>query len=221
MPNWVEQTLHVVGARREVDRFIRTGYVRRHRGQFDDLLYFTRLCPLGRRERKDTYTHESGVVLIHFRTMTQAMFSLNTSWDYPREFYARLATHWPALAFICSVNEEMGGFGGVVMALDGSSVDLVRDYDVDYNRRAHGREIGRLLKQWSDVVTTGRPWRLVPDRAWDHRTIPFDAHFDDDFWFYFRTREELAAFRPRYRSSNASRLLDGKWKRIRFPRRRR
>ena len=123
----------------EVDRFIGTGFVRQKRREIDDVLDFTRLCPLKNRERKDTYTHPSGVVLTHFRTRTQATFSMITSWDYPAEFYARLTKHWPSLSFICSVNEDMGQFGGVLMVLDGEVVNLVRDYRVvDYSRRAHG-----------------------------------------------------------------------------------
>ena len=218
MPNWVEQDLHVVGNKADVDQFIRTGFVRRHPGEFDDVLDFMRLCPLGRRERKDTYTHPSGVVLTYCRTKTQAMFSMITSWDYPAEFYARLAKHWPALGFVCSVNGEMGDFGGVLMALDGEVVNLVRDYDVDYNRRTHGREIHALLKRWGTFLTADRTWRLMPETAWRHGSMPFDAHFDGDFWFFFRTREEMAAFRNRDRTSRALGLVDGKWKRLRFAR---
>jgi len=113
MPNWVEQNLHVVGSKADVDRFIRTGFVRRSKGQFDDLLDLRRLCPLQRREPKSTYTHESAVVLRHYRTRTQAFFVMITSWDYPAEFYARLARHWPSLGFVCAVNGEMDDFGGI------------------------------------------------------------------------------------------------------------
>jgi hypothetical protein len=95
MPNETQQDLHIVGPKAEIDRFIRTGFTRRGPRQFDDLLHFTRLCPLKRGEPKTTYTHESGVVLGHFRTRTQAMFSMITSWDYPAAFYARLAQNWP------------------------------------------------------------------------------------------------------------------------------
>ena len=41
-------------------------------------------------------------------------------------------------------------------------------------------------------LTEGRDFRLMPDAAWKHRSMPFDAHFDGDFWFYFRTRKEMA-----------------------------
>jgi hypothetical protein len=57
---------------------------------------------------------------MHSRARTQAFFGMVTSWDYPAEFYARLAKHWPSLGFICAVNGEMGDFGGIVMALDGA-----------------------------------------------------------------------------------------------------
>ena len=108
MPNWVEQDLHVVGAKTDVDRFIRTGLIRRKAGEIDNVLDFERLCPLKRGDRKDTYTHPSGVILSHSRTRTQANFSIITSYDYPAEFYARLRFHWPKLAFVCSINEDMG-----------------------------------------------------------------------------------------------------------------
>ena len=37
MPNWVEQNLHVVGSKPDVDAFITAGYLRRTRDQFDTL----------------------------------------------------------------------------------------------------------------------------------------------------------------------------------------
>ena len=194
---------------------MRTGFVRHKRGEIDDLLDFTRLCPLTRRDRKDTYTHPSGVVLTHFRTRTQSCLSLITSWDYPVEFYMRLAKHWPTLGFVCSVNEDIGQFGGIIMVRHGEVLNLVRDYSVDYNRRTHAREIRALLKRWNEFLTADRPWRLIPHRAWEHRSMPFDAHFNDDFWFYFRTREEMVRFKARFKSSHLVRLSDGKWKRVR------
>jgi hypothetical protein len=144
MPNWVAQDFHVAGPKAEVDRFIRTGYSRRHRGQFDDLLLFDELCPNRGRERRAPQSVpwlppsafarsapadapqpwrrrsggrtrkalDPGVVLGHFRTRTQGMFSMQTRWDYPVEFYNQLPKHWPALSFAASVNEEIGAFGG-------------------------------------------------------------------------------------------------------------
>lgn len=43
--------------------------------------------------------------------------------------------------------------------------------------------------------------------------MPFDAHFDDDFWFYFRSREDMARFKARYRAAMPLRRVDGEWKR--------
>ena len=88
MPNWVEQNLHVVGSKADIDRFIQTGFIRRNKDQFDNLLDLRRLCPLKRREPKRTYTHDSAVVLMRYRTRTQAFFAMITSWQYPDEFYA-------------------------------------------------------------------------------------------------------------------------------------
>jgi len=160
MPNWTEQTLHVVGPKVELDCFIRTGYTRKSREQFDNLLHFDRLCPLKRGDPKSTYTHDNGVVLIHFRTRTQASFSMITSWDYPAEFYARLAKRWPTLSFACSVNGEMGDFGGMIVSIEGKTVSLVRDYDGDYVRRQHARQIARARL---GSLPDSRP-RLSPPR---------------------------------------------------------
>lgn len=211
MANWTQQDLHVVGAKREIDRFIRKGLTRGGLPS-EKLLDFRRLCPLKRGEPKDTYTPDVAVVLGHFRTRTQALFSMITRWDYVAEFHARLPRHWPDLNFACSVNGEMGDFGGVIVCLDGETHNLVRDYDAHYVRRAHSREITRLLRRWSTFLEAKRDWCLVPDEAWKHTPIPFDAHFDDDFVFYFHSREDLARFKARYKTSRAMRRLDGKWK---------
>jgi len=220
MPNWTEQTLHVAGPTAELDRFIRVGFTRKNREQFDNLLHFDRLCPLKRGEAKDTYTHDSGVVLIHFRTRTQAIFSMITSWNYPAEFYARLPQHWPALSFACSVNGEMGDFGGVIVSVGGKTINLVRDYDAGYVRRPHARQIARALREWESFLTRGRDYRLLADSPWNYRSVPFDAHFDDDFWFYFRSREDLARFRDRYKSALVMRRVDDRWRAARIrPRR--
>ncbi len=157
MPNETQQDLHIVGPKTEIDRFIRTGFTRRSPRQFDDLLHFTRLCPRKRGEPKATCSHESGVVLIHFRTRTQAMFSMITSWDYPVAFYERLAQHWPKLAFAVSVNGEMGDFGGILLVRDGTTENLVRDYDADYDRRTHKRQIARALRSWFAFLTEDEP----------------------------------------------------------------
>jgi hypothetical protein len=216
MPNCVEQELHVVGSKVDVDEFVRTGYLPRNKGQFDNLLDLHRLCPLKRREAKTTYTHDSAVVLVYHRTRTQAHFSMITSSDYPAEFYARLAVHWPTLAFVCSVNEEMGSFGGIVMVLDGEVTNLVEDYgDAGYSRRKQGRRIRSALDTWSEFLTSGRDWRLVADEPWNRKSIPVDAHFDDDFWFYFNDREEMVNFRMKYGGAMPLRRVGGEWKRTR------
>lgn len=215
MPNWVEQILSVAGPKTEIDRFIRTGLVRHRRDEMDDVLDFERLCPLKSRDRKDTYTHQSGVVLCYFRTRTQAMFSMITSWDYPAEFYARLPRHWPALAFGCSVNEDMGQFGGILLVLNGEVINLVRDYNTDYSLRSHRREIRAAQKRWSLFLTQHRPWRVDVHAPWKHKSMPTDAHFDDDFRFYFRTRDELAQFRERYKTTRVMRLTVDGWRRAR------
>jgi hypothetical protein len=215
MPNWTEQTLHVVGAKADIDRFVRTGFIRRKPGEIDDVLDFLRLCPLKRRERKDTYTHPSGVVLMHLRTRTQAAFSITTSWDYPAEFYARLAQHWPTLGFVCAVNGEMGDFGGILMSLGGDSVNHVRDYHADYDRRAHARQIRSLMTRWAAFLSADRPWRLVATAPWEHRDMSFDAHFDDDGSFFFRSREEMSAFRKRYPAARPMRRTADGWTRTR------
>ncbi len=216
MPNWTQQDLHIVGPKAEIDRFIRSGFTRRGPRQFDDLLHFRRLCPLKRGEPKNTHTHESGVVLSHFRTGTQAMFSMITAWDYPAEFYLRLARHWPTLAFACSVNGEMGDFGGILLVRDGKTENLVRDYDADYDRRIHKRQIARALRGWMAFLTEGRDFRLMPDAAREHRAMPFDAHFDGDFWFYFRRSDEMASFRRRYKSAWTMRRTGSEWHRVRL-----
>ena len=216
MPNWIEQVLHVVGSKSDVDRFVRTGFSRQAKDRIDDLLDLRRLCPLKRGEPKNTYTHDSAVVLLHFRTRTQAFFSMMTGWDYPAEFYARLAIHWPSLAFACTVNGEMGDFGGIIVVLDGKVVNLVQDYGVrGYSRRAQARQIRRALDRWGDVLDLGRDWRLLAHEPWEHKSMPFDAHFDDDFWFSFRTREEMMRFKARYRGAMPQRRVDGVWKRTR------
>lgn len=216
MPNQTEQDLHVVGPKAEIDRFIRTGFTRRGPRQFDDLLHFRRLCPLKRGEPKSTYTDDTGVVLGHFRTRTQAMFSMITSWDYPAAFYARLARRWPTLAFACSVNGEMGDFGGIVLVRNGITENLVRDYDAEYERRTHKRQIARALHGWMAFLAEGRDFRLMPDAAWKQRSMPFDAHFDGDFWFYFRSREDMVAFKCRHKSAWTMRRTGTEWKRMRI-----
>jgi hypothetical protein len=142
---------------------------------------------------------------------------MQTRWDYAPEFHARLPRHWPTLAFACSVNGEMGDFGGIIVSLNGQSHNLVRDYDVGYVRRTHSREITRLLRRWNGFLTEGRDYCLVPRRPWERPSMPFDAHFNDDFMFYFRSRESIVKFKNRYKSMMAMRRIGNEWTRTRLP----
>jgi len=208
MPNWTEHELHVVGKKADIDRFVRVGYRKRERE-----LDFARLCPP---RPGEVYQPDCGLVNIHCRTKTQAFFGMVTAWDYVPNFYEQLPTHWPDLAFGCAINAEMGDFGGVLMALDGEIVDLVREYGAKgYDRRKHAREVGRVMKRFTQFLTEGREWRVLAHDAWEHRSMPVDAHFDDDFSFYFTTREEMTAFRKRYRTFFPMRLVAGQWQRTR------
>jgi hypothetical protein len=211
MPNWVFQDLHVVGSPETLDRFIERGFTRKAAGEIDDLLHFTRLCPLKRGDGKRTYSHDSGVVLRHFRTRTQVLFSMMTSWNYPAEFYSRLPKHWPELSFVCTVNEDMEQFGGIVMGLEGTAVDLVRKYDDCYDPRAHRREVRAALRDWFRFLTDGRDWRLMADTG-RRRSVPFDAHFDDDERFYFRSREDLARFKQKIKSGAVMKRTGKMWR---------
>ena len=215
MPNWTEQQLHVVGTKADIDRFMRAGYTRRSKGEFDNLLHFDVLCPPERRAEQREEPADSGVVLMHWRTRTQACFDMINAWDYPADFYAALAVEWPTLTFACTISGEMGDFGGIVMQVGGKYVDLVEDFDGYYDRRAHMRTCTSALKRWMAFLTSGRDWRVTPDRAWELGSLPVDAHFDGNVWFYFSSREEMAAFRARYRCSKAQRRVDGEWKRTR------
>ena len=211
MPNWVYQDLHIVGTQEALDRFVDRGFIKKAAGEIDDVLDFRRLCPLERGERKDIYTHPSGVVLRLFRTRTQALFSIITSWDYPSEFYRRLPLHWPDLSFVCTVNEDMDQFGGIVMCIDKKFVNLVREYDARYNPRVHGAEVHKALKGWFARLTDQREWRLMANTG-RRRSVPFDAHFDDDDRFYFRTREDLVRFKKRYESGAVMKRTGRTWR---------
>lgn len=216
MPNLVYQTLHVVGQKTDIDAFIRAGFVRARRKDTNDELVFAKLCPLTRADTKDTYTHKSGVVLIHSRTRTQALFAFITSWVYPTVFYQRIPRYWPQLSFACVVDEDMGNFGGAIWVMGGEVWNCVRDLDMDYDRRGHLREMRVAAKRWTSFLVEDRHWRLLPDEPWENKYMPFDAHFDEDFWFYFKTAEEAAAFKARYKSRYVMRYVDGPWRRARL-----
>ncbi|MCC6165026.1 MAG: hypothetical protein IT182_16895 [Acidobacteria bacterium] len=216
MPNWTEQQLHVVGRKADIDRFVRVGYTPRRKGELDALLHFDRLCP---KPSPDAHGAEigSGVTVMHWRTTNQACFDMITPWDYPAWFYESMAAEWPTLAFCCSVSGEMGDFGGIVSCVNGEFIDLVRDFDGEYDRRAHLRAARSAMKRWMTFLTRDRDWRLMPNRAWEKGNMRADAHFDGDFWYYFRSREAMADFRGRHRCRYPERRVDGAWKRTRAP----
>jgi hypothetical protein len=212
MPNWVDQELHIVGPKADIDRFVRVGFKRAGGRAWVDCLRLTGLCPIPRRERT-SHTHLSAWVLMRFRTRTEASFSIRSRYSHPAEFYQRLPKYWPRLTVFASVNEELGQAGGVVVVMDGHVHDLVRDYDQDYDVRKHRKEVRAVIKRLDAFLCEGRPWRILPHDAWTHRYMPFDAWFAEDLWFYFRTREEMAAFATRYRSRLPMRLVNGEWRR--------
>jgi hypothetical protein len=129
------------------------------------------------------------------------------------EFYQRLPKFWPRLTVFASVNEELGQAGGIVAVINGEVHDLVRDYDADYDHRQHKKEVRAVLKRIDEFVLDGRPWRILPRAPWTHRYMPFDAWFAEDMWFYFHTRDEMAAFAARYRAQSPMRLVGRDWKR--------
>ena len=96
-------------------------------------------------------------------------------------------------------------------------MNLVRDYDADYRRGPHARQIARALGDWNGFLAQGRDYRLIAEEPWKRRSLPFDAHFDDDFWFYFRTREEMARFRARCGTRLVMRRTEEGWRRARVP----
>jgi hypothetical protein len=211
MPNWVDQELHIVGPKADIDKFVRVGFRRAERDWVDHLR-LTALCPIPRRQRTSD-THLSAWVLMRCRTRTEVLFTIRTRYTHPADFYQRLPKYWPRLTVFASVNEELGQAGGVVVVMDGQVQDLVRDYDTDYDRRQHTREVRVALKGLDAFLLDRRPWRIAPWAPWEHRYIPFDAWFGEDWWFYFRTLKEMAEFSARYRCRYPMRLVNGKWRR--------
>src|SRR4051794_28936970 len=57
LPNWVEQNLHVIGSKTDIDSFIRVGLKRNGKDVLwsfgDRMLMFWKLCPLRYADRKD------------------------------------------------------------------------------------------------------------------------------------------------------------------------
>lgn len=64
-------------------------------------------------------------------------------------------------------------------------------------------------------ASADRDWRLVAQEPWEHKSMLIEAHFDDDFWFYFRSREELARFLWRYGGTMPLRRVGKEWRRTR------
>jgi hypothetical protein len=218
MPNWVEQELHIVGPKVDIDEFVRVGFRRAGGRDWVDHLRLSGLCPIPRRERTSD-THLSAWVLMRCRTRTEAFFSIRTRYTHPADFYQRLPKYWPRLTIFASVDEELGQAGGVVVVMDGLVHDLVRDYDADYDRRQHKRDVRVVLKRLDAFLMDARSWRIAPWAPWEHRYMPFDAWFAEDGWFYFRTQKEMAAFAARYRSRYPMRLVNGEWRRTALRRR--
>jgi len=88
MPNWVDQELHIVGPKADIDKFVRVGF-RRARKDCVDHLRLTALCPIPRRERTSD-THLSAWVLMRCRTRTEVLFTIRTRYTHPADFYQRL-----------------------------------------------------------------------------------------------------------------------------------
>lgn len=105
--------------------------------------------------------HRRGAVPVPARAGVPACRDAVVEWDYPHHFYAtRMSRDWPTLQFICAINEDMGSFGGIVARIDGKYTDLVADYDLSYDRRAHRRQMRKVQTRWGGVVEGDRPWRV-------------------------------------------------------------
>lgn len=205
MPNWISMELDVVGSPAELDRFVAAAHTRRRRGGNGATFWFHRASPPGPQDRYETDDCENAMALLYLRTKTQARFSLNAAWYFPERFFHRTRRHWPALSFMCAVNHEAGTYGGLVACVGGEYRNQVQYQGDEKATNYQKRVISGLQKRWQAAIIARRPWVLFPESPWDFGFIPFDATFDDDFMFYFRTREEMAAFRKRYRVKRAAR----------------
>lgn len=61
------------------------------------------------------------------------------------------------------------------------------------------------------VLTAGRDWQLQATDIGRFESLPFDALFDDDFWMFFRSRDDLVRFRARYQIRWAQQRVNGEW----------
>ena len=69
--------------------------------------------------------HTAAVLFRCLRAQAFLHVEMQSSWDYPRHFYAtRMSRDWPTLQFICAINEDMGSFGGLVARMDGEFIKL-------------------------------------------------------------------------------------------------
>jgi hypothetical protein len=91
MPNWVDQDLHIVGPKAEIDEFVHVGFRRAGGRDWVVSLRLNRLCPIPRRERTID-THLSAWLLMRCRTRTEALFSIRTRYTHPANFYQRFGS---------------------------------------------------------------------------------------------------------------------------------
>ena len=173
---------------------------------------FLHLCPpRTAAERRQMMTLPSGVVLLSWRTRTQASLSFICAWVYAKQFLREVPRHWPGLALWCMVEEESDAFGGIVTIREGRRRDLVKSQGVGYDAREHAQRVGAEMKQWRQLVGAGRSFSLSPGRT-DGKIIDVDATFDaDERRLYFRTEAECGQFRARYGGTKMARLVDGRW----------
>jgi hypothetical protein len=92
----------------------------------------------------------------------------------------RLAIHWPALGFVCSVNGEMGDFSSIIVTLEGQTRDL------------HSRQIAQVLRKWATGPASDRPVQIGSGCSLESSGDAFRCALRRDFWFYFRTRGDGA-----------------------------
>ena len=185
MPNWVDQELAVFGPTKDIERFCAlavTGNFRRDHTLDDEPTFrFDLACPIAPGEAEAcAEEHTAAVMFRYLRTQVFAHVEMQSSWDYPRHFYAvRMARDWPSLQFICAINEDMGSFGGLVARIGDEVIDLVADYEAPYDRRSHRRQMRKVQKRWAELVDADRPWRVeLPLKFFQWLTYRADATLD-------------------------------------------
>lgn len=185
MPNWVDQEFEVLGPADDMARFCAlaiTGNFRRDHTLDDEPTFrFDLACPIAKGdEAACEEEHTSAVLFRCLRTQVFLHVEMQSSWDFPRHFYAvRMARDWPSLQFICAINEDMGSFGGLVARLGGERIDLVEDYEAGYDRRTHRARMRRVQKRWADARDGDRPWRVeLPLKFYQWLAYRADATLD-------------------------------------------